>query len=138
MKSSTLFECAPLPPMSAWRPPDIIHIISVPKTFPFFLPFYCFHFILNANRRTKMGEAWEQGTSGCYWGLSKVLPQMTKHSFLRISALLLPILSADIDPCIIIVYNDDATIHGVCGFAGSPIPIRDAANSESVNVLSTL
>ena len=76
IKSSTLFECAPLRPMSAWRPPDIIHMISVPKTFPFFfLPFYCFHFILNTNRRTKMGEAWEQGTSGCYWGLSKVLPQ---------------------------------------------------------------
>ena len=96
MKSSTIFECGPLPPMSTWHPPDIMHMISVPKTF--LLPFYCFHFLLNANRRAKTGEAWEQGTSGCYWGLSKVLAQMTKHSFLRISALLLPILSADKTP----------------------------------------
>ena len=81
-----------------------------------------------------MGEAWEQGTSGCYWGLSKVLAQMTKHSFLRISALLLLILSADADPCIIIMYNNDATISQVCGLNGSVIRTTDAANSESVNI----
>ena len=81
-----------------------------------------------------MGVAWEQGTSGCYWGLSKVMAQMTKHSFLRISALLLPILSADSDPCIIIVYNDDATIFRVCGLTGSTVATRDPTNSESVTI----
>ena len=56
MKSSTLFhefECGPLPPTSTSRPPDVIHVVSVPRPSPFFaaLPPPCI--ILNANRRTK-------------------------------------------------------------------------------------
>ena len=41
--------------------PDVIHVIGVPRPFPFFaaLPLPCI--ILNANRRTKTGEAWERG-----------------------------------------------------------------------------
>ena len=62
MKSSTLFhefECGPLPPYvhltSTSRPPDVIHVVSVPRPSPFFaaLPPPCI--ILNANRRTKNG-----------------------------------------------------------------------------------
>ena len=64
MKSSTLFECGPLPPpMSTSCPPDVIHMIGVPRPSLFFtaLPLLCI--ILNANSRTKTGEAWERGYS---------------------------------------------------------------------------
>ena len=62
MKSSTLFECGPLP-MSTSCPPDVIHVIGVPRPSPFFatLPLPCI--LLNANWRTKTGEAWEWGYS---------------------------------------------------------------------------
>ena len=55
MKSTTLFECGPLPPMSTSYPPDVIHVIGVPRLSPFFtaLPLPCS--ILNANRRAKNG-----------------------------------------------------------------------------------
>ena len=60
MKSSRLFECGPLPSVhlvSTRRPPDVIHVISVPKPSPFFtavlLP-YCEH----ESKKKKMGEAW--------------------------------------------------------------------------------
>ena len=61
MKSSMLFKHGPLPPKSNLHPPDIIHVISVPSPSPFFtvLPLPCI--ILNANQRTKVGEAWEWG-----------------------------------------------------------------------------
>ena len=61
MKSSTLFERGPLPPMSTSHPPDIIHVIGVPRPSSFFTaPLPCI--ILNANRRTKNGdEASENG-----------------------------------------------------------------------------
>ena len=36
MKSSTLFECGPLPHTSASHPPDVIHVIGVPRSSPFF------------------------------------------------------------------------------------------------------
>ena len=36
MKSSTLFECGTSPPTSTSRPPDAIHVISVPTPSPFF------------------------------------------------------------------------------------------------------
>jgi len=37
MTSSMLFECKPLsPPASTSRPPDVIHVISVPRPFLFF------------------------------------------------------------------------------------------------------
>ena len=46
MKSSTLFhvfECKPLPPpMMTSRPPDVIHMIAVPRPSPFFTLFH-FH-----------------------------------------------------------------------------------------------
>ena len=46
--------------MSTSRPPDIIHLIGVPRPSLFLaaLPLPCI--ILDANQRTKMGEAWEQ------------------------------------------------------------------------------
>ena len=81
MNSGTLFECGPLPPPYVHLPSSWHHAHDESsQDFSIFLPFYCFHFILNANWRTRMGKAWEQGTSGCYWGLSKVLAQMTKLS----------------------------------------------------------
>ena len=48
MKSSALFECGPLSPMSTSHPPDIIHVISVPRPSPFFtaLLFSCTVIIL--------------------------------------------------------------------------------------------
>ena len=52
----------PSPPMSTLRPPGIIHVISVPRSSPFFATLLLLCIILNANRRTKMGgEAWEWG-----------------------------------------------------------------------------
>jgi len=52
MQSSTLFECGPLPPTSTSHPPDIIHVISVPRPSPFFT---LFRFRVLENRRTKNG-----------------------------------------------------------------------------------
>ena len=55
MKPSTLVERGPSPPTSTLRPPDISHVIGVPRPSPFFaaLPLPCI--ILNVNRRTKNG-----------------------------------------------------------------------------------
>ena len=39
MKSSTLFECGPLPPTPTSRPPDVIHVTGVPRPSPFFALF---------------------------------------------------------------------------------------------------
>ena len=37
MKSSMLFECEPLPYLaSTSHPPDVVHMMSVPRPFPFF------------------------------------------------------------------------------------------------------
>ena len=41
----------------------------------------------------------------------------------------IPSTEQDNDPCIIIVYNDDATIFQVCGLNGSVIRTTDAANN---------
>ena len=57
MKSSTLFECGPLPPL---RPLDVIHVISVPRPSLFFSQVFCLCvLLLNTNRRPKMRKAWE-------------------------------------------------------------------------------
>ena len=53
MKSSTLFERGPLPPTSTSCPPDVIHVIGVPRPSPFFTLF-CFR-VLGENRGTKNG-----------------------------------------------------------------------------------
>ena len=49
MKTSMLFECGLLPPMSTSCPTDVIHVINVPRPSSFFasLPLLCI--ILNAN-----------------------------------------------------------------------------------------
>ena len=54
-KSSMLFECAP---MFTPHPPDVIHMISVPKPLLFYATLPLLLIILNASQRT---EAWEQG-----------------------------------------------------------------------------
>ena len=41
----------------------------------------------------------------------------------------IPSTEQDNNPCIIIVYNDDATIFQVCGLNGSVIQTTDAANN---------
>ena len=43
MKSNILFECGPLPSMSISHPPDVIHMISILRSFLFFtaLPLLC-------------------------------------------------------------------------------------------------
>ena len=41
----------------------------------------------------------------------------------------IPSTEQDNDPCIIIVYNDDATIFQACGLDGSVIQTTDAANN---------
>ena len=53
MKLVCYLNVDPSPPTSTSRPPDIIHVIGVPRPSPFFhvLPLLCI--ILNANRRTK-------------------------------------------------------------------------------------
>ena len=50
MKSSIVGRC---PPTSTLRPPDVIHVISVPRPSPFFALFRPPCIILNTNRRTK-------------------------------------------------------------------------------------
>ena len=57
MKSGLLFECGPLPPMFTLRPPDVIHVISVPRPSPFFgsLPFLC------GRKPKNTRKAWKQG-----------------------------------------------------------------------------
>ena len=69
MKSSTLFhvfECGPYPPMSTLRPPDIIHVIGVPRPSPFFALFGFHVLYLMQTEEKKMGEAWERGYQGVY------------------------------------------------------------------------
>ena len=56
MKSSVLFECGPLPPMSTSRPPDVFHLISIPRPSPYFAALSLLCII-----EQKMGEAWERG-----------------------------------------------------------------------------
>ena len=60
MKSSALFECGPLPHTSTSCPPDVIHIIGVPRPSPFFALFR-FHVLRKLKNKKKTGEAWEQG-----------------------------------------------------------------------------
>ena len=43
------------PPTSTLRPPDVIHMTSVPRPSPFFALFLPPCIILNANQRTKNG-----------------------------------------------------------------------------------
>ena len=45
---------SPPPPTSTSHPPDVIHVTGVPRAFPFFTTLQLH--VLNANRRTKMGE----------------------------------------------------------------------------------
>ena len=52
MKSSTLFECGPFPTL---RPPDFMHVVSVPRPSLFFAALLLPCIILNANQRTKNG-----------------------------------------------------------------------------------
>ena len=47
--------------MSTSRPPDVIHVTGVPRSSPVFRAFPLPCIILNANQRTKTGEAWERG-----------------------------------------------------------------------------
>ena len=47
--------------MSTSRQPDIIHMISVPRPFSFFVTLRLPCIILNTNQKTKTGEAWEWG-----------------------------------------------------------------------------
>ena len=51
------FEMGNIPPTATSHPPDIIHVISVPRPSAFFTALPLPHIILNANQRTKMGEA---------------------------------------------------------------------------------
>ena len=58
MKSSTLLEHGPLPPMSTSRPPDVIHVISVLSPSPFFaaLPLPCTYYTeCKANNKRRGG-----------------------------------------------------------------------------------
>ena len=57
MKSSTLFECGPLPsPASSTScPPDVIHVISVPKPSPFFAALLLPGIIVNICQKAKNG-----------------------------------------------------------------------------------
>ena len=74
MKSSVLFECGPLPPMSTSRPPDVFHLISIPRPSPYFAALS-----LSCIIEQKMGEAWERGciqnmyTFQCQDSLQEVL-----------------------------------------------------------------
>ena len=54
MKSSTLFECGPLPPRSILCPPDISYVIGVPRPPSFFtvLPLPCI-ILMQAEKQTK-------------------------------------------------------------------------------------
>ena len=54
MKSSALFECGPLPHMSTLSPPDDIHVIGVPRPFPFFALFR-FHVLRKLKNKKKNG-----------------------------------------------------------------------------------
>ena len=57
----------PSPPISALHSPDIIYMVSVPSSFLFFTTFPLSCIILNANWRTKAGEAWEQAIFPLFW-----------------------------------------------------------------------
>ena len=60
---STLFmylSVDPLP-MSTLRPPDVIHVIGVPRPSPFFMLFRFRVLYWMQTEEQKMGEAWERG-----------------------------------------------------------------------------
>ena len=90
MKSSMLFKHGPLPPKSNLHPPDIIHVISVPSPSPFFtvLPLPCI--ILNANQRTKVGEAWEWGYMQTTNWAHQICKVVTVCSPVKLFCLLVP------------------------------------------------
>ena len=67
-KSSTLFHvyssADPSPPTSTLRPPDVIHVIGVPRPSPFFALFRFRVLQMYTERKLKnkkTGEAWERG-----------------------------------------------------------------------------
>ena len=67
MKSSTLFhivECGPYPPMSTLRPPDIIHVIGVPRPSPFFALFGFHVLYLMQTEEKKWGRPGNEATKG--------------------------------------------------------------------------
>ena len=53
--------------MSTSHPPDVIHVIGVPRASLFFTTLLLPCIILNTNQRTKTGAAWERG----YWNGSE-------------------------------------------------------------------
>ena len=73
MKSSTLFERGPLPPTSTSCPPNVIHVIGIPRPSLFFATLQLPCFILNTKQGTKMGEAMEQGWSPHTFSFSKTV-----------------------------------------------------------------
>ena len=64
MKSSCYLNVDPSPPVSASRPPDVIHVIDVPRPSPFFAALLLPCIIWNENRRTKLGRP-ENETNYC-------------------------------------------------------------------------
>ena len=64
MMSNMLLNVDPFsPPTSTSPPPDVIHVIGVPRPSPFFSvpPFLCI--ILNTNQRTKKGSPGNEAKS---------------------------------------------------------------------------
>ena len=56
IKCSAFYECRPLPPTCTSCPPDVIHVVSVPRFPPIFHHSLLSCIVLNAHQRTKQGR----------------------------------------------------------------------------------